>query len=38
MTDPCEHSNQPSGSIKCRKFLSWPGERLLASQEGLCFM
>jgi hypothetical protein len=29
----CEHSNEASGSK--RRDISWPAERLLASQEGL---
>jgi hypothetical protein len=34
---PCEHGNEPSGSIKCGEFLDKLSV-LLASQEGLCFM
>jgi hypothetical protein len=33
---PCEHGNEPLGSIKCREFLDWLSV-LLASQ-GLCCM
>jgi hypothetical protein len=33
----CEHDNEPSGSIKCGKFLDWLSV-LLASQEGLYSM
>jgi hypothetical protein len=33
----CEHGDEPSGSIKCRKFLDLLSV-LLASQEGLCSM
>jgi hypothetical protein len=32
----CEHSNEPSGSIKDKIF--WLAEQLLVSQEGLCPM
>jgi hypothetical protein len=31
----CECGNEPSGSVKCGKFLEL-AEDLLASQEGLC--
>jgi hypothetical protein len=33
----CEHSNEPSGSVK-GGGISRLSERLLASQEGLCSM
>ena len=32
----CEHGNEPSGSIKCRKFFD--SEELGALQEGFCSM
>jgi hypothetical protein len=31
---PCEHGNEPSGSIKCWEILEWL-RKLVASQEGL---
>jgi hypothetical protein len=34
----CEHSNNPSGSIKGGGFLDYLSALLLASQEGLCSM
>jgi hypothetical protein len=37
VTGSCEHGNEPSGSIKCGKFLDQLSV-LLASQEGLCSM
>jgi hypothetical protein len=36
METSCEHSNEPSGSIKSWEILV--AERLAASQEGLSFM
>jgi hypothetical protein len=36
MVGICEHSNEPLGSIKCRKFLDQP-RKMLAAQ-GLCTM
>ena len=35
MAGCCECGNEPSGSVKCGKFLELV-EALLASQEGLC--
>jgi hypothetical protein len=35
VADSCKHDNEPSCSIKSGNLLT---ERLLVSQEGLCFM
>jgi hypothetical protein len=34
----CEHGNEISGSIKGGRFLHYMSERMLTSEEGLCFM
>jgi len=35
MTGSCEHSNEPSGSIRGWEFFDQPDDCLLASQDGL---
>ena len=37
MAGACEYGNEPSGSIKCGKFLDYL-QNQLAAQEGLCSM
>jgi hypothetical protein len=36
VADCFEEDNEPSGSIKCRKFHDYPRKKELASEEGLC--